>query len=560
MKKTSFETRQKAEDLISSVLELWRQSDQSDYLEGLEDDPVFKLIIMAMTYQADEIGADIERLKGDVIDEFTKAIVPYRAGHAVPPTLVVSAGVLDSVGEVALNSDSVFTLSGTASPFIPLLKTKAFCTELKTLRRLDGRRWEVTFEFSGNVSDLSGLAFAMRDIAFTDIKLSVNGKQLPLFKPWDVVNLPYSDAFSLDTMLFNRSQIYDNSAAVMDLFDSQDIGIFIVGGHDPESYGYADRTSITMELELEGISADYILEKSALILNPVILAGAEMHEAQLSTDKPILRAGGESCQFLHIVSPDMDEIYNSAVVQVRSVAADRFNRSSLVKLLASLTSKLSSDFYAFQDIHSDNGDKTVQAISALLDKLSSEASDINIRSCGTYLLLKKGPVGNKNRVSVDVRYLTTEGAALNSTLSKSSTFNPPLGISADSTVVLTEPCAGKDEIDPKDYPELARYYLVTNNRIVTPADIRLFCTSELTVRYGISQSMINSVSVRRSRSDKRGCGYFILVSIVLKDNSFVRRSLGDDARAVAVKMAKRMFVRSAGIYPIEVDIKFSNEK
>ena len=561
MKKTSFETRQKAEDLISSVLEVWRQSDQSDYLEGLEDDPVFQLLVMAMTYQADEIGADIERLKSDVIDDFVKAIVPYRAGHAVPATVLLRAGVLEGVGEVTLNSNSVFTLEATGSPFIPILKTKAFSAEVKALRRIDARRWSVEMEFSNNVTDISGLAFAMRDIAFRDIKLSVGGHQLPLHKPWDVVNMPYSDAFCLDTMLFNRSQIYDNSASVMDLFDSQDIGIFVVGEHDPIQYGYQDLSSISFELELEGISAGYILEREEIILNPVLLANARVQETQLSTDAPIFRVGGDECQFLQIVSPDEDQIYQSAVVQVRKVGADRFNRSSLVKLLFSLTSKMTSDFYAFQEINSKNGDRTVQTIASLLDRLSADAAaDDSVRSGGTYLLLKKGLVGNKNKVSVDVRYVTTEGAALNSVLNTECRFTTPLGLVADSTGVLAQPSPGKDEIDSIDYPEMARYYLVTSNRIVTPADIRLFCNTDLTVRYGISQSMIKSVSVgRRQSSDRRDCGYMLHVCIVLKDNSFVRRSIGDNPDAVALKMAKRMFARSAGIYPIDVEIQFTKE-
>ena len=560
MKNTSFETRQKAEDLINSVLEIWRQSDQSDYLEGLEDDPVFQLFIMAMTYQADEINADIERFKSDVIDEFTKTIVPYRAGHAVPATVVVNAPVVESVGEVRLNSDSVFTLSGTESTFLPVLKTTAFGTKLKSLKRLDARRWNLAVEFSNNVENISGLSFAIPEALFANLKLYINEKELPLYKSCDTVNLPYSDAFSLDTMLFNRSQAYDNSALVMDLLESQDIEIFIVGEHDAQEYGYSDSSVIQMELELEGIPFDYHLEKGDIVFNPVILANARMREVRLTTENPICRVGGEECQFLQMVNPDTDQIYHSALVEVRRVAADRFNRSSLVKLLSSLTAKFTSDFYAFQDIHSQNGDKTVQTINALLEKFSKEASDVNIRSCGTYLLLKRGPVGNKNKLNVDVRYLTTEGAALNSLLDKNSRFNAPLGIKSDDVTLLTEPVAGKDEIDATDYPEMAKYYLVTNNRIVTPADIRLFCNSDLTVRYGINRSMIKSVSVRREQTDTRDCGYLLHVGIVLKDNSFVRRSLGGNPQAVAAKMAGRMFHRSAGIYPIKVEIKFSDEK
>jgi len=62
MKQTIFETRQRANDLLKEAIAIWRQSDQSNRLEGIEDDPVFSLLMMALAYQANEADSEIEHL------------------------------------------------------------------------------------------------------------------------------------------------------------------------------------------------------------------------------------------------------------------------------------------------------------------------------------------------------------------------------------------------------------------------------------------------------------------------------------------------------------------
>jgi len=559
MKNSAFETRQRAEDLIREAISIWRQSDQSDYLEGLENDPVFKLIMMAMAYQANEIDSEIERLKEDVIDEYTKLLLPYMSGHAVPASVVVSADLADNVGDVVLDSNSVFTLSGTAYKFIPLLKSRAFNVQVQSVVRLDGRRWKLGLEFADNLESLQGFSFIVKDSSFSNLKLFMDGRQLPLSKPWDTANLPYSEAFSLDTMLFNRSPVYDASTAVSDLFCSHDIRIFSILEHDPAEFGYAEKTRLELEFEFEGISVDYPFSREMLVVNPVVLVNAEIGSAHISTANPFARVGGERCQFMHLVSPPSELVLRNSSVQVRKVAADRFNRSSLVGLLNNLTAKFSSDFYAFQNIHTKDGDKVIQAVNSLIGKLSASASsDGDSRSTGTYIVLRQGFVGHKSDIDIDVSYLTTDGAAVNSSLTMESRFSAPPGIKPDSVTVLSAPVEGCDEIDPIDFPELATFYIATNNRIVTPADMRLFCTTELSVRYGISQNMIKSVRVRRQQDFAKDCGYQLYVSIVLKDNIFVRRSLGEKAESAASRLEKMMTSRSSGIYPIKVEITLDN--
>ena len=106
---------------------------------------------------------------------------------------------------------------------------------------------------------------------------------------------------------------------------------------------------------------------------------------------------------------------------------------------------------------------------------------------------------------------------------------------------------------------LSRYYIATNDRIVTPADIKLFCYNELLTRYGIVRDMVRSLTVnRRQQKDRHSCGYEIVVEVTLADNPFVRRSFAEKVSRVEILMQKMIEVRSTNIYPVVVTLNIEN--
>ena len=73
MKQTIFETRQRAEELLREAINIWQQSDDNDKLEGLENDPILKLMITALAYQVNESISDLEAMKDEVLEEYMAA-------------------------------------------------------------------------------------------------------------------------------------------------------------------------------------------------------------------------------------------------------------------------------------------------------------------------------------------------------------------------------------------------------------------------------------------------------------------------------------------------------
>ena len=141
MKQTIFETRQRAEELLREAFNIWRQSDDNDKLEGLENDPVLKLMITALAYQANESASDLEAIKTEVVEDFAQLLTPFEVGHAVPATAVVETALQDSVNELEMNAQSNFMLNGTSYAFMPLLKTRLLNAKVKSIIRMDGRRF-----------------------------------------------------------------------------------------------------------------------------------------------------------------------------------------------------------------------------------------------------------------------------------------------------------------------------------------------------------------------------------------------------------------------------------
>ena len=162
MRQTIFENKQRADELIQEALRIWRGSDHPDQLEGIEQDPVFSLLMTALAYQSNELENDLEQMKSDVLSEFAKMLTSYEVGHAIPATAVVETALQAGVGEMEMTERHAFTLADTSARFIPLLRTRVLNTMVRSVVRMDGRRWKVSLKFDSPISDLSGFCFCIR--------------------------------------------------------------------------------------------------------------------------------------------------------------------------------------------------------------------------------------------------------------------------------------------------------------------------------------------------------------------------------------------------------------
>ena len=557
MRQNIFNTRQRAEEIIKEAVAIWQRGFNSEQLEGIEQDPVFSLFMTALAYQANEIDNEIEQLQEEILDELTRLLIPYEKIHPLPATALVEVRLDDRIPELTLDQRCGFILPDTDYTFIPILKTRAINAEIQSVVRIDNRRWKVSLKLKGAIKQLSGMTFLIGNPHFQDLKLYANGAMLPLVKPWDYSDLPLNECFSIDNMIYNKSLTYQASNTWFDLFAQQNARLFYIDSHKGSDRPF-DRLELTFEFI--GIDEQFTFDKEQLSLNATILANVAQRSVTLSAAAPIARLSseGNKQQFLHLIAPDDNQLYPEVPVEIRRVATDRFNAERLARLASTLVSRFASDYYAFQKIEALREGRVMEQFYNLLKKISEGLSRSSSEwASSLYLLLRNDRGFHPKEMSLRVNYLTTDGSAVNAGLNAKSTFAPLANNYIQSVRLLASPMPGYDEIRNKNAQEnLARYYMITNDRIVTPADIKILCYNELERRFGITSEMVASIKVRQAqKAERHHYGFETQVYISLTDNAYIKRDFVDKIPMTELILQKMIEVRSTNVFPVVVNIE-----
>lgn len=556
------ETRQRAEQLLEEAIHIWRQSNRSEQLEGLENDPVFGVLMSAVAYQLNEIDDEIERMKQEVLDEYVSSLLPYDIAHPVPSVACISVFPSVHTKSIALDQNSQFYLNGSKTVFIPILNTTVLPARLTEVNRIDGRRWKVGLSFDTPIDNLSGFCFAVKNHSFRDLKVYAGDFEIPLIRPWEYSSMPFSEIFAIEHALFNGADLYDPSQSVMDMMATQNIRLYCVDTHDAKAYIPDEASKLDLVFEFTTPFADFSFNRTQLYLNAVMLANVKICEVDLDSFTPVVRVAGSDGsglrgQFMYALQPNRTQVYSDEKIRVRRVSADRFNRTSVVKLLSALMDRLKSDYYAFRVFPDKELSQFVDDFSKQLTKFRNIANtNMAADAQGTYIMLDNP----RSESSIKVRYLVTDGAAAAESLNMRSTFTSAAGLSMTETGLIGEPVPGCDSSQMDVEPSLKIQYAVqSHGRLVTPADIKVFCRKELLRRYGISSDLIKGLAVRhrlQTREDRGGnaSGYMIVVDIKVTDTGFIRRVFADKLPQAETILEKMIEVRSTAVYPVTVNI------
>lgn len=554
MRQKIYATQQMAEELMKEAIAIWKQGNQAEHLEGIDKDPVVSLLMTALAYQEYIAEGELERLKAEVLDDFAQMLIPYELTHAVPASTIIQTSTEENVAEIELGSQNAFQIGGSGCSFIPLLKTKIFNASVKSIERLDARRWRVTLNFKEPVTSLGGLAFMVENERFKDLEVTLNGRRVELVKPWQYANLPLADCFSIDTQLYNTTLAFDAGATWFDLFAQHNKRMFVVERWQEEPLKQAN-DSLNLIFEFKGIGADFSFDKTKLLLNTTILVNVAQRSVRLSSEKPIAHIASNE-QMLHLLRPSADQIFggNTPFI-IRRAATQRFNVNGLLRLLHCIIDKYSTDYYAFMQVERARNGLDGARLYQWLKTLVKYVEEVpGAFTSGMYLMLKKTEGHEED--SLHINYLTTQGSVANSILDGGRITGVPTGLSLTDTRMMGEYLPGHDEVQGADAQHsLSRYFLITGNRLVTPADLKIFCYNEMLLRYNIASSQIKNITVRNNIScDPENCGFETEVLIMLVDDIFVQRSFADKIPQAEIVLQKMMEVRSASMYPIRLQI------
>ena len=287
MRQRLFATGQMAKDLQREAMAIYRQSNNEEYFEGMENDPVVSLLMTALAYQEYNADNELSRLKSEVFEDFSHMLIPYDLCHANPASVLVQTGTDDNVNTVSLHAGMSFSLSENRFNFMPLLDTTVYNANVESVVRLDARRWKVSLHFKEEISSLDGFSFLVDNLNFKDLSITLNGNEIPLVKPWDYANLPLSGCFSIDAMLYNNSLAYDATTTWLDLFATQNKRMFVVG--NTQNFFTCPVDKLELVFEFVRPNEDFIFDKSQLYINTVLLVNTTLRSASLSVNNPIVR-------------------------------------------------------------------------------------------------------------------------------------------------------------------------------------------------------------------------------------------------------------------------------
>lgn len=552
MKQSSFEIRQRAEELIRNAISIWRQSDNGELLEGIENDPVFSMMLTAIAHESNDMDAQITRFRQGIYEEFSQMMMPYGIGGAMPATVAVTLMPAEGIASVHFTDTSAFSIDGTSYTMIPLLESTAINLRVSSMQRVDGRHWSIGLDFASMVSDLSGWTFAIEEAEFSGLKLSVEGHDVPLMYPWNYADMPFVKCFSLDGMLYNHTPVYDPSITCMDLFAKQNLRLFYVRNlklSQPVNH-------LDLVLEFEGIESNFVFKSSFFRPNAIILVNAQNRDVTLDFNNPIFRVE-DNKYLMHLIRPEDDQIFGKAKVEVRRLGADRFNEASLINLLQLLINRFNSDYYAFLAYNEKEIDEFVTKLQMLVERMSRNLeSKAENRTEGTYIML--GGTFKQKQVSVNVHYVVTDADACNDALNQNTTFSTLDTVDPASIKMILTPTLGYGELSNRmSRFECAKYYMSCNDRIVTPADIKIFCYTVLMTRFGIAREMITGVDVSRKFDSSSASGYSIYVIVGLKESPFIK-DFSSRIHSAQIIIEKMLSVRSMGIYPIKLKLVINN--
>lgn len=565
MKQTIFNTRQRAEEIIKEAIAIWEQSTNNEHLEGIEQDPVFSLFLTALAYQANEIDNEIEQLKAEILYELEQMLIPYERTHALPATAAVEVMPSESISVQTLDHQTIFSLENTQFKFIPLLCTQVFNCKVISIIRADKRRWKVTLQFKEPTNNLSGFTFLINNTHFQDLKVFANGHPLPLIKPWDYADLPLDKCFSLENLIYNQSTIFQARHIWFDLFARQNVRLFAVDTYKTPSATSQPTEKLELMFEFFGIDDQFLFDKELLSINCTILANASIASTTLSPSSPIARLTdwndiSTHWQFLHLIRPSDTQVFKEEPIEIRKMTGSRFNPERLVKLASTLINRFSSDYYAFQGIESLKEGNFMENFYSLLKKMSEGVEQAsNTYTSSLYLMLKNNNGFRPKDKSLHIDYLITNGSAVNSFLNNKSQFSILENGYFTNTRLVAELMPGFDEVQNIDAENtLTRYYLATNDRVVTPADIKILCYNELLTHFGITNEMITSIKVRNSRrTESNHYGLETQVYISLKDDPYVKRNFQQKIPMTEFLLQKMIGVRSTNILPVQVNIEIN---
>lgn len=495
---------------------------------GMENDPIVNLILTAVVYESNLLKDELNTFHDKLIDDCLDLMLPYNLVGPVPAMALMESYPNKGKKSTILDDSTRFMIkkknskAKTPLSFYPILKTKLVNAKIENINRVSDNTWNVDLYLYDSDDSLAGITFYFDDMQFADLKVSHKNKEIPIIKHWEVDKLPLNSMFSTTSCVYNSSMAYGLDSQWFDLLAEHDINLFMI----PWSYEQpVDDNLVHLVFEFDNCSPDMNLDNENLHINCFPVVNVILNNSTnslpflLSESKPIVCISTDNWStnndiddtlneapnfFMNLVSLEDNDYRDKDKFILRRFGAERFNLNELLILAKKLIHKYQSDFYAFQSIEQLQNSIVIQKFDDVLKEIIEIFSKQNEPNYGVYAILKHTRSNAALTNAIKINALFTNGNYANCNDRDVSIMAPSnLSNSLDnkSTRLLTNIAGGKDPIKDTDVKQqLAKYYILTNDRIVTRNDLRSFVTTQLAT-YGINENSVKDITISNSMSD-----------------------------------------------------------
>lgn len=558
--------QKQTQDLLEKILELWKKQgkwdgdDRSMPYYGLDKDPILSILITAFVFQINQLEDNIKAFREGLFDEFEDLAVPFELVKPVPAIAMLATskrkGDNDTIftdQDMSFEIEKKMMMSSERYAFAPLFNTRLVNITPVSVKQLSETKWLVNFDNDEAELNLDSVAFFFDKLNFTDLKITIDGKEIPLVKPWEYDRFPLNPWITAKNVVCNKSLVYGSNEQWFDMWTNNELNYYLIA---PDFKKKIKDKDFSLTFDFAGLDGSQTLKAENIILNAFPIVNVTRKDFFLSLNSPVVKISEENLDdsedeedrhnsfFMNLVFDEEKNEYDDLdKFTLRHFGCERFDMAELINTANTLVRRYGTDFYAFQSMPQFQSSERMRRLSYVVKDITDILKQYGIPKSGIYAILK-----NKNYLSPDEAKLTICSLFTNGVAANDIDINASI-ISSDNldnkkTRLLTMTSGGKDEIlDHDEKRMLGRYYLQTNDRIVTRSDLNIFCRRIL-IQEGIKTKYIINIDVPRPTDNAKVQKVFITV-----DKDFVSDV---DFVHLASKMQKMIDVRSAGFMPVEI--------
>ena len=532
-------------ELIRQALELW---DYKGDLKDIEKDPVVKLLFSALAYQSHSITQEIGAFQEMTINEFRNKMIPFYLIKPFPAYSVVETKIPEATNPKAepiltfkVDESCTFDFENTKIPFAPLFNTtilNAAVTDRKI--RQNSNAIELTLTSKNVIDNFAGASIYVDGAGdHSDVEVLLNNRPLPLIKPDDYDNLPFTDWFQNHHLIAEENQLqYGCYDYWVELYVKNQIQMFYIDEYNTSRITNRSLTP-TLSVRFKNTSKKFDLEECKVKINCVPIVNVQKNTVYLSDNEPIKKLSTDESAFLNLLyDGNVGDTTSNYII--RHFGIERYSQKELLFQLNDLFNRFISDYYAFKDIEElKKGEKLETIYRTFKDLLPVIKKDNDDVHPNVYAILKLDERLSRSHDSVKIDFLTTYGEAANKIKEGEVPTSMSGFLDKNNTVLLKETAGGRnEETNEANLNHLARYNLLTKDKIVTGSDVKAFCFREF-------NNKIKNVSVTNT-------GEYVAVTI-----QFYEEYMPQERQEVAYYeqlIQQKIKVRSLLCVPVQVKL------